>query len=130
MHEMVPIILFLSFFGLIFGIFYIRSRENMAMLEKGLNPRQNARVRITPRPFTSLKFGLLLTGAGLGLFAAYLLDNLVFAHRIIIGTSGLRSEDFIDTKPLYPALIGIGGGIGLIISYIIERKFQDKQKEE
>jgi len=132
MHDMTPIILFLCMFGTIFGIFYFRSKENMALIEKGLNPRNGAatKVRITPRPFFSLKIGLLLTGAGLGAFTAYMLDTLVFAHHIYLGTSGLRSDDFIDTKPLYPTLIAIGGGIGLIISYAIERKYWDKHKDD
>jgi len=132
MHDMTPVILFLCLFGTIFGIFYFRSRENMAMIERGLNPRNNqpTKVRISPRPFFSLKIGLLLTGAGLGAFTAYMLDTLVFAHHIYLGTYGLRSNDFVDTKPLYPTLIAIGGGIGLIISYIIERKYWDKHKDE
>lgn len=124
--------MFLGFFGMIFGIFYVRSKENLAMLEKGLNPRQGqkAQMRITPRPFFSLKIGLLLTGAGLGAFTAYLLDTLVIAHHIYSGTYGLRSADYCVTGPLYPILIAIGGGIGLIISYVIERKYWDKHKDE
>lgn len=112
MHDLVPIVLFTGLFAMIFGIYYIRSRENMAMVEKGLNPRNNATA--TPQPFVSLKFGLLLTGAGLGLFLAYLLDTFEFAHH-----PG-------DSFPLYPALIGICGGSGLIISYLIEKKHLNK----
>ena len=130
LQDLLPIVIFLSLFGLIFGIFYIRSRENMAMLEKGLNPRQNAKIRITPRPFFSLKIGLLLTGAGLGALTAYLLGSLFFSHRIYPDTYGLRQQDFIDARPLYPILIAIGGGIGLIISYVIERRYWDKHKDE
>ncbi|MGN6568366.1 MAG: DUF6249 domain-containing protein, partial [Flavipsychrobacter sp.] len=114
MHDLVPIVLFISMFATIFGIVYIRSRENMAMLEKGLNPREN-RTKIATQPFMSLKFGLLLVGAGLGLFAAYLFDvNISAAHNTV------------DSSPLYPSLIGIGGGLGLIISYLIERRYMEK----
>ena len=133
MHDMIPVILFLSLFGMIFGIFYLRTKENMAMLEKGLNPRQgqlNKKIRITPIPFFSLKIGLLLTGAGLGAFIAYLLDAFVIVHRVYQGTYGLRSDDMVDAKPIYPMLIAIGGGIGLIISYIIERRYWDKHKDD
>jgi H+/Cl- antiporter ClcA len=115
LHNLVPIVLFTGIFATIFGLAYMRSKENMAMLERGLNPR-DGQTRL--QPFISLKFGLLLTGAGLGLFTAYLLDTGVFAH----------GENSIDTSPLYPALIGIGGGLGLIICYFIERKHWEKQR--
>ena len=112
MRELIPIVMFIGLFAMIFGIYYIRSRENMAMLEKGMNPREGKQI---PQPFISLKFGLLLVGAGLGLFLAYILDATQFAH------SG------VNTEPLYPSLIGIGGGLGLVISYFIEKKHWDKQ---
>ena len=115
MHELVPIVMFVSLFSMVFGIVYIRSKENMAMLEKGLNPRA-AESKIFTQPFWSLKFGLLLVGAGLGLFLAYVLDVRAFAG-------------VINTDPLYPALIGVGGGMGLIISYFIEKKYMDKQQK-
>ena len=54
----------------------MRSREIMAMIEKGLNPSIKPE-RPRPAPFRSLKWGLLLVGAGIGLFLAYLLDNTV-----------------------------------------------------
>lgn len=113
MHDLIPIVLFTGLFAMIFGIYYVRSRENMAMLEKGLNPRNGAHA--SPQPFISLKFGLLLTGGGLGLFLAYLLDAFEFAHYQV------------DSSPLYPALIGIGGGLGLIVSYFVEKKHWNKQ---
>jgi len=116
MHDLVPIVLFISMFGMIFGIYYVRSRENMAMIEKGLNPRDNS--GLVPKPFSSLKFGLLLTGAGLGLFGADMMDACVL----------LRHTNPDETQPIYFALIGIGGGLGLIISYIIEKRYLDKIK--
>src|SRR5882672_449075 len=68
------IISVLAICALIFSLMYLRTRENMAMMEKGLNPRLR-QDRARPAPFRSLKWGLLLVGAGLGLFLAYLLDN-------------------------------------------------------
>lgn len=115
MHDLVPIVFFTGLFAMVFGVVYIRSRENMAMLEKGFNPRSGEKIFL--QPFISLKFGLLLVGAGLGLFTAYVLDALVFSN-------------IINTDPLYPALIGVGGGLGLIISYFIEKKYMERQKGE
>ena len=61
------IIMTLAICALIFGIRYMRNRENMAMIEKGVNPSIKPE-RPRPAPFRSLKWGLLLVGAGLGLF--------------------------------------------------------------
>jgi len=107
---------FLAFFAMVLGIFYLRSRENMAMIEKGMNPRQAA--RSIPRPFISLKYGLLLTGMGLGLFIARMID-VSTRHKIITSSGDFYYE---DNPAIYFALIGLGGGLGLVISYLIEKK--------
>jgi hypothetical protein len=109
MHDagiLIPILIFLGGFAMVFGIYYLRTRENLAMLEKGLNPKEyNNR----PAPFRSLKTGLLFMGAGLGLLLAYIIDvNMVNNHR--------------DNPAIYFSLIAIGGGLGLITSYAIEKK--------
>ncbi|HVY76055.1 MAG TPA: DUF6249 domain-containing protein [Puia sp.] len=104
----------LALFAMIFGIRYLNNKENMSMIEKGMDPRiQHARPR--PAPFRNLKWGLLLVGAGLGLFAAYLLDNFVLYNI----HHGFDSDANVA---IYFALIAIGGGLGLIFSYRIEKK--------
>lgn len=107
---LVPITLFAGGFAMVFGIVYLRTRENLAMLEKGFNPRSRSE---RPAPYKNLKWGLLLIGSGLGLLLAYILDNYLF----------LRT----DNEAIYFALIGIGGGLGLIGSYRIERKADDER---
>jgi hypothetical protein len=107
----------LALCALLFGIRYFNNRENMAMIEKGLDPKLKPERR--PAPFRNLKWGLLLVGSGIGLFLAYLLDNtlLYSVHH--------RFPNEFDSEanvPVYFALIAIGGGIGLIMSYRIERK--------
>lgn len=113
-EELIPIICSLGLFAMIFGIRSLKNREKIAMIEKGMNPNEN---RERPAPYISLKFGLLLLGAGLGLFIAYFID--IFALQ---GKNGVEA--------IYFALIGVGGGLGLIISYIIEKKeWYDKKGE-
>jgi len=115
----------MSLFATVFGIVYLRSRENMAMIEKGMNPRQQA--KSTPRPFMSLKYGLLLIGVGIGLISAYLID--ANTHHTHVTAAGTVYES--DNPAIYFALIGIGGGIGLVLSYVIEKKhWLDKRAEE
>lgn len=99
-----------------FGMRYMRNKENMAMIEKGLDPNIKPE-RPRPAPFRSLKWGLLLVGAGLGLFVAYLLDNMVLYR---IGHD--HDEANGANVSIYFALIAIGGGLGLITSYRIEKK--------
>ena len=111
------IISILSICALIFGIRYFNNRENLAMIEKGMDPKLKLERR--PAPFRNLKWGLLLVGSGMGFFLAYLLDNFLFfnvKHQIPNETDGGANV------PIYFALIAIGGGIGLIMSYKIERK--------
>lgn len=113
----------LSICILIFGIRYFNSRENMAMIEKGLDPKLKPERR--PAPFRNLKWGLLLVGSGIGLFLAYLLDNFVLLN---VRSHNFNSGNDDPNVPVYFALIAIGGGIGLIMSYKIERKnFPDQQ---
>ena len=108
---LIPITIFAGGFAMIFGVVYLRTRENMAMIEKGMNPKRHANL---PAPFRSLKMGLLLLGAGLGLLLAYIIDhNITSAHQ---------------PEPIYFALIAIGGGLGLIGSYAMEKKEWDRNR--
>jgi len=95
---------------MIFGIVYLKTRENLAMVEKGMNPKERYH-KPAPAPYKNLKWGLLFTGSGVGLLLAYLLDNYA-----------LPATDNDNNAFIYFALILIGGGLGLIGSYRIEKK--------
>jgi hypothetical protein len=105
--ELVGILVPLSFFAMVFGIVYLAKREKMAMIERGMDPR---RYKTQSAPFQNLKWGLLLIGAGVGLFLAFVLDRTVF------------KESLDDNEAIYASLIAIFGGLGLFISYLIEKK--------
>ncbi|MEJ0101223.1 MAG: DUF6249 domain-containing protein [Bacteroidota bacterium] len=103
----------LGLFAMIFGIVYMYKRENLAMIEKGLNPKEFAN---RPVPYRNLKWGLLLVGAGAGLFTAFLIDTLIIPRSI-------------EPVAVYFSMIAIGGGLGLVSSYRIEKKeLLDKNK--
>jgi O-antigen/teichoic acid export membrane protein len=109
MHEsnlvfLIPILISLGAFAMIFGLVYLGNRERMAMIEKGMNPR-NPR-RSAPR---YLKWGLLLIGSGLGLLLAFLIDTLMIPREV-------------EPVAVYFSLIAIGGGLGLVASYKMEKK--------
>ncbi len=104
-EMLIPILIPLGFFAMIFGIVYMKSRENLAMIEKGLNPKEFAN---RPAPYKNLKWGLLLIGSGIGLTLAYFI------------TIYMLHDD--ENPALWFAFIGIGGGLGLLGSYKIEKK--------
>ena len=115
-EMLVAILIPLSFFLLVFGIIYMQKRENLAMIEKGLNPKEFAN---RPAPYKNLKWGFLLIGAGAGLFLAYILDHyILFTSRF----------DHDGNVPVYFSLIAIGGGLGLYGSYKVEKKWWDENK--
>jgi len=110
----IPITISLGPFLMVWGIRYLENKENMAMIEKGMNPKDKTN---RPAPFKSLKTGLLFLGAGLGLLTAFFLDMYVMPHEF-------------EPVGLYFALIAIGGGLGLIGSYSVERKhWYDKENK-
>jgi hypothetical protein len=105
----VPVVMFAGAFAMVFGIVYLKTRQNLAMIEKGMNPKEFAN---RPAPYKNLKWALLLIGAGVGLLLAYLLDDYVLLGR------GRHH----DNPAIYFSLIAIGGGIGLFGSYAVEKK--------
>jgi len=121
-EVLIPITMFAGGFAMIFGIYYLKTRQNLAMIEKGMNPKEFAN---RPAPYKNLKWALLLIGAGTGLFLAYLLDNYMLPVEINnFGNHGDRNV------PIYFALIAIGGGLGLFGSYRIEKKWWDDNKDK
>ena len=105
MNSFVLILAALCIVVLIVSIVYIsitqRHKERLALLEANRDPGlfDSARSRLAP-----LKWGMLLMGAGLGFLAAFLLDHFAFAS-------------VSDTEPLYPAMVLLFGGTGLILFY-------------
>ena len=105
MALLIPIFTSLGFFLLVFGIVYLRNREKMAMIERGMDPRiqvDNAGSRNYV-----LTSGMLMIGGGIGLFLAYALE---------------WSLKLNSAEAIYFAMIAFFGGLGLVTAYIIEKK--------
>jgi hypothetical protein len=113
---LIPILVPLAFFAMVFGIVYLAKRERMAMIERGMDPR---RYKPQSAPYQNLKWGLLLIGAGFGLFLAYVLDKTAFSR--------IGEMDDGGNSAIYFALIAIFGGTGLFLSYRIEKNEADKR---
>ena|ERR1700754_2696802 len=97
----------LGFFIMIFGIVYMNKREKLAMIERGMDPRT---YKPQSAPYQNLKWGLLLIGSGVGLLLAFILNHTAF--------NNLDDDVFF----LYISLIAVFGGLGLFLSYRIEKR--------
>jgi len=117
MEELIPITMFLGAFAMVFGIRYLSNKEKMAMIERGMDPGISKSQQSAPKPFLSLKFGLLMVGLGLGLLIAL----------FVVLQNHLDDDKAV---PVYFGFIGIFGGLGLIFSYLIEKNWIDKHKEQ
>ncbi len=104
---LIPIIISLGAFIMVLGLRYMNNKENMAMIEKGMEPRRQQRREVNHSQ--TLKNGLIFIGAGLGLLLA------------IIITSMFNLEGDKGTG-IYFALIAIFGGMGMLSAYVYERK--------
>lgn len=109
-EAFIPIIAIIFTFGipgaLIFWYLYIKHKERTKLMDMGLSP-QEARdyFRETEKrpknPLSSLKWGILLSMIGIGLFFGILLDE-----------AGFKDE-------LTGVMVLVFGGLGFIIYYFV-----------
>jgi hypothetical protein len=112
---MEPLIGFISFFAMVFGIMYLfyttRNKERMALIEKGADASLFNTGKTHVPWFNwgkfALKMGMLLIGIGLGIIAGAILDNLNVLPTEVAG---------------YFSMIFIFGGLALVIFYLIDRR--------
>ncbi|MEP7146585.1 MAG: DUF6249 domain-containing protein [bacterium] len=85
LESLAPIVAIVFTFGIpgiiIFWWLYTKHRERMRLIEKGLTPDEVkayfADANTKPKnPYASLKWGILLTFLGIGIFVANLLESL------------------------------------------------------
>ena len=110
MENALPIIFIfgvipVSAFLLVLGNRYLENKENMAMIERGMDPKVDKRRRRLD-PSKTLKDSMLFIGAGLGLLLAIIFSKVMDIHN----------------PGLYFALIAIFGGLGMLGAYLYERK--------
>jgi len=92
-------------FCMIWGVRYLENKENMAMIERGMNPKdKNKNKRLNPSQ--TLKNGMMFAGAGIGLLCALFVSEGIFPH----ASEGVRTG-------LFFAFIALFGGLGRLGSY-------------
>jgi hypothetical protein len=110
-----PLLGFIAFFATVFGIMYVfyttRSKERMALIEKGadaslFNTGKGDSKSLFNWSKLTLKLGMLAMGIAVGIIAGAILSN-----------AGILDED-----AMYPAMIFLFGGLSLVLFYVIDRK--------
>lgn len=112
-EGLIPLTAIIFTFGIpgaiIFWYIYIRHKERTKLMDMGLTP-QEARdyfketERKPKNPYSSLKWGILLTMIGLGLFIGIILDEMGFKDS------------------LTGVMVLLFGGLGFLIYYFVIRK--------
>lgn len=105
----IPITAILGFVGLMIILRKFDNDEKMAMIEKGMTLPQKQSAKVNPA--SALRWGCLFVGVGLGIFVA----NMIASVKQ-------------DNEALYPALIMFFGGAGLLVSYYIQLKIDERLK--
>ena len=113
---LIPLVAIIGFFGAIITFIYMRYKsrhqQRMALIDSG----QSAEIfmeKSYDNKDNALKYGMLLTGAGLGFYAGIITETLF----------GL--EEGLGALPL----TFVGGGIGLILFYNIIQKREDRLQD-
>jgi hypothetical protein len=106
---LIPATIFATLYGIVYLI--IRRKERMALIDRGLDPMSFEK---KSDDFSSLKYGLLFTGIGLGLITA----------NILVSTGAMERE------AAYFSLVSLFGGIALILDYILEIRLSKKHRSE
>lgn len=112
--ALTPIFVLIIIFGFIFGIVYlgIRKKERQMLLDKGLDASIFATQKHTSN---TLRFGLLFIGVAIGIFLGNLFSEIPAIN--------------MDEEAAYFSMIFLFGGIALVVSYLIEKKENEKLKQ-
>ena len=111
--ETLGVLIPFAFFLLVFASLYVhlttRNKERLAMIEKGVNPEIFKTKAEPDSGYGNFKVGLFLIGIGIGIVAGYFL-----------------SESGMDETAAYFSMIFLFGGIGLVISFLLQKKNLEK----
>jgi len=102
-----------AFFALVFASLYVylttRNKERLALIEKGASPDLFKAKPAEHSGYTTFKAGLFLIGIALGIVAGYFL-----------------TDGGMDETAAYFSMIFLFGGIGLVVSFLLQSKFKNK----
>jgi hypothetical protein len=106
---MIATVLFFFSIAAIWGaIIFTRHRERVLMIEKGLTAEEIRSLyarSVRNRPLLSLKWGIVFVAIGLAIVVSLVADQVYFVN-----------------EGIYPAMIILFAGLGLVIFYRIAKK--------
>jgi preprotein translocase subunit SecD len=102
----VPIAFFLTIFAILYVYYTTRSRERLALVEKGADA---SLFKVPDSKYTLLKWGIFLIALAVGVISGFALSNVVN-----------------EVVAFFTAIL-LFGGIGLIVAYWITSKLTGKE---
>ena len=136
MHDLEGIFVPVSMFGAIFGICYLyfttRNRERMALIEKGIDASILFKKNKIDYSRWTLKLGLLAIGVAFGIVLGVIASNVFYSAFYIQHPASGQNWEWFENRSaeIIVPLAFLFGGVGLLISYFIERKHIEKKKED
>lgn len=129
MSDLVPIFIVWIVFYYTYKLIglYARRKERLLMIEK-MNVVGDLELPdkdVLKRSFTALRVGCLLVGVGVGLLIGVMVQTMLV-------NAGYDMNQWTDRKLFEMSLTAcvlLFGGIGLLVSYPLERKFFPPQKD-
>ena len=112
-EALIVFIIFGSMFAVVYIFLTTRNKERLALIEKGADAK------------------LFKSGPGKSNVGIVVLNIALMAIGIGLGVllASLLSQNGMDEEVAFPAMIFIGGGLGLLAGFFATRKFSDDKKE-
>ncbi|MDR0796380.1 MAG: hypothetical protein LBE79_10100 [Tannerella sp.] len=129
----VPLVVWICVSG-VYGLFelYARRKERLALIEKMGEKVDNSLLgggfnvlNLSFKSFSSLKIGCLLMGLGLGLLVGLLISAILYSNNFYSGMDNWRIDRYSEVA--YGASVLLFGGVGLLISFLVENKLNRKE---
>ena len=121
-------------FGAIYKVveLFVRRRERLMLISK-LSEISNVDFKgikfySSGNKFTALRVGCLMLGVGFGFLVGFLLNFIIIEGKL----DNLYEWQYYDKVGgiIYIACICVFGGIGLLLSYLAERKSEDSENQK
>ena len=111
---LIPLIVFGSFFAVVYVFLITRNKERLALIEKGADAKlfKSGPSNSNVSSIVVINIAFLAIGIGIGVLLGSMLEM-----------------NGMDDEVAYPSMIFICGGVGLLSGFYASRKLINKKKE-